>query len=157
MPRATEGSSIKDTWDMLGMRATAGHDTVLQGAVVPDKYIARVVPAGFAGADLFVLAVFQWALTGFANVYYGLARYLVDLTLAGVKKKTSMAISRSSSAISATFQALSIARCLAATISSGHAMPWSTPLVQSSARRSRYGLIASTSMTISAIPCWTAG
>ena len=96
MPRATEGYSIKDTWDVLGMRATASHDTVLEGAVVPDRYIARVVPAGFAGADLFVLAVFQWALTGFANVYYGLARHLVDLTLAGVKKKTSMAISRGS-------------------------------------------------------------
>jgi alkylation response protein AidB-like acyl-CoA dehydrogenase len=56
MPRATEGYSIKDTWDVLGMRATASHDTILEGAVVPDKYIARVVPAGFAGADLFVLA-----------------------------------------------------------------------------------------------------
>jgi alkylation response protein AidB-like acyl-CoA dehydrogenase len=96
MPRATEGYSIKDTWDVLGMRATASHDTILEGAVVPDRYIARVVPAGFAGADLFVLAVFQWALTGFANIYYGLARHLVDLTLASVKKKTSIGISRGS-------------------------------------------------------------
>ena len=74
MPRNTEGYSIKDTWDVLGMRATASQDTILEGAVVPDRYVARVVPAGFAGADLFVLAIFQWALTGFANVYYGLAR-----------------------------------------------------------------------------------
>jgi alkylation response protein AidB-like acyl-CoA dehydrogenase len=96
MPRATEGYSIKDTWDVLGMRATASHDTILEGAVVPDKYIARVVPAGFAGADLFILAIFQWALTGFANVYYGLARHLVDLTVASVKKKTSLGISRGS-------------------------------------------------------------
>ena len=44
----------------------------------PDRYIARVVPAGFAGADLFVLATFQWALTGFANIYYGLAQQLLD-------------------------------------------------------------------------------
>jgi alkylation response protein AidB-like acyl-CoA dehydrogenase len=75
MPRNTEGYSIKDTWDVLGMRATASHDTVLEGAFVPEKYIARVVPAGFAGADLFILAIFQWALTGFANVYYGLSRH----------------------------------------------------------------------------------
>ena len=68
MPRNTEGYSIKDTWDVLGMRATASQDTVLEGAVVPDRYVARVVPAGFAGADLFILAIFQWALTGFANV-----------------------------------------------------------------------------------------
>jgi len=96
MPRSTEGYSIKDTWDVLGMRATASHDTIIQGAIVPDRYIARVVPAGFAGADLFVLAVFQWALTGFANVYYGLARQLLERTVEGVKKKTSIAISRGS-------------------------------------------------------------
>ena len=96
MPRATEGYSIKDTWDVLGMRATASQDTLLEGAFVPDKYIARVVPAGFAGADLFILAIFQWALTGFANVYYGLSRHLLDMSVASVKKKTSMGISRGS-------------------------------------------------------------
>ena len=68
MPRATAGYTIKDTWDVLGMRATASQDTILEGAVVPDQYIARVVPAGFAGADLFVLAVFQWAQIGRAHV-----------------------------------------------------------------------------------------
>jgi len=98
MPRATEGYRIKDTWDALGMRATASQDTILEGAVVPDRYVARVVPAGFAGADLFVLAVFQWALTGFANVYYGLARQLLDRTVESVKRKTSLGISRGSMA-----------------------------------------------------------
>jgi len=98
MPRAAEGYRIKDTWDALGMRATASQDTILEGAVVPDRYVARVVPAGFAGADLFVLAVFQWALTGFANVYYGLARQLLDRTVESVKRKTSLGISRGSMA-----------------------------------------------------------
>ena len=96
MPRATEGYSIKETWDVLGMRATASQDTVLQGAFVPDKYIARVVAAGFKGADLFILALFAWALGGFANVYYGLARRVVDLTVDNLKSKTSIAISRGS-------------------------------------------------------------
>lgn len=96
MPRSTEGYTIKNTWDVLGMRATQSQDTLLEGAVVPDRYIARVVPAGFAGADLFVLAIFQWAVTGFANVYYGLAQHLVDLTVANVKKKTSIGLTRGS-------------------------------------------------------------
>jgi alkylation response protein AidB-like acyl-CoA dehydrogenase len=96
MPRATEGYSIKETWDVLGMRATASQDTVLQGAFVPDRYIARVVPTGFKGADLFILAIFAWALIGFANVYYGLARHAVDLTLDNLKTKTSVALSRGS-------------------------------------------------------------
>ena len=96
MPRASEGYSIKETWDVLGMRATASQDTALQGAFVPDRYIARVVPAGFAGADLFILAIFAWALTGFANVYYGLGRRVLDLTIDNLKTKTSIAISSGS-------------------------------------------------------------
>ena len=96
MPRATEGYSIKETWDVLGMRATASQDTILQGAFVPDRYIARVVPAGFAGVDQFVLTIFAWALTGFANVYYGLARHALDLTIDNLKTKTSIALASGS-------------------------------------------------------------
>jgi alkylation response protein AidB-like acyl-CoA dehydrogenase len=58
-----------DTWDVMGMRATCSQDTVLDGAYVPDKYITRVLPAGNKGADYFILAMFAWALMGFANVY----------------------------------------------------------------------------------------
>lgn len=94
MPRATEGYSIKETWDVLGMRATASQDTVLQGAFVPDRYIARVVPPGFAGADQFVLSIFAWGLIGFANVYYGLARHALDTTVESLKTKTSIGLSR---------------------------------------------------------------
>ena len=32
MPRATEGYSIKETWDVLGMRATASQDTAMSAA-----------------------------------------------------------------------------------------------------------------------------
>jgi len=70
-------------------------DTVLDGAFVPDKYIARVVPMGFAGADLFVLSIFAWALVGFGNVSYGLARRVLELTLDLVKSRSSIALTRS--------------------------------------------------------------
>jgi len=95
MPRDTKGFAIKETWDVMGMRATRSDDTLLEGAFVPDKYIARVVPAGFAGADYFVLAIFAWALGGFANVYYGLAQRVVELTIEHVKSKGSLAMTRS--------------------------------------------------------------
>src|SRR5262249_39710657 len=95
MPRDTKGYTIKETWDVLGMRATRSDDTVLEGAVIPDKYIARVVPAGFARADLFVLSVFAWALTGFSNVYYGLAKRVFEIAVEQVKNKTSLAMTRS--------------------------------------------------------------
>jgi alkylation response protein AidB-like acyl-CoA dehydrogenase len=95
MPREAQGYTIKDTWDVMGMRATRSDDTVLEGAFVPDKYIARVVPAGLAGADFFVLSIFAWALTNFANVYYGLASRMLDLTIEHVKGKGSLAMTRS--------------------------------------------------------------
>jgi alkylation response protein AidB-like acyl-CoA dehydrogenase len=93
MPRDTTGYTIKDTWDTLGMRATKSDDTILDGAFVPDKYIARVLPAG--AADLFVLSVFAWAEPTFANIYYGLAKRAMDLAVEGVKKRTSLAVTRS--------------------------------------------------------------
>lgn len=94
MPRNTEGYRIEETWDVLGMRATQSHDTVLDGTFVPDRYVARVVPAGAAGIDPFVLSIFAWALVNFGNIYYGIARRALDLTLETAKKKRSIALSR---------------------------------------------------------------
>jgi alkylation response protein AidB-like acyl-CoA dehydrogenase len=94
MPRDTEGYRIEDTWDVLGMRATRSDDTILDGVFVPDRFIARVVPAGAAGIDHFVLAVFAWALLGFGNIYYGLAQRALEMTIASVRSKKSIALSR---------------------------------------------------------------
>jgi alkylation response protein AidB-like acyl-CoA dehydrogenase len=94
MPRDAQGYEIQHNWDVLGMRATQSHDTVLDAAFVPDRYIARVVPPGMAGADLFVLATFIWALGGFANVYCGLARCAFDKALAAVQGKRAVTLTR---------------------------------------------------------------
>lgn len=95
LPRDSSGYIVKETWDVLGMRATRSDDTVLENAFVPDKYVARVVPAGAAGLDAFVVSLFAWALMGFGNIYYGLARHAFDQTVAGVKGKKSLALTRS--------------------------------------------------------------
>jgi alkylation response protein AidB-like acyl-CoA dehydrogenase len=95
MPRDTEGFRVEETWDVLGMRATRSDDTVLDGVFIADRHIARVVPAGAAGIDHFVLGVFAWALLGFGNIYYGLARHAYDATIASVKSKRSIALTRS--------------------------------------------------------------
>ena len=93
--RDAAGITIKETWDVLGMRATRSDDTILEGAFVPDTHIARVVPMGFAGADLFVLSIFAWALTGFGNIYYGLARRALEIAVDLVKSRGSIALTRS--------------------------------------------------------------
>ena len=94
LPRDAQGFRIEENWDVMGMRATRSDDTILDGAFVPDKYIARVVPAGAAGVDLFVLGIFAWALLGFGNIYYGLARRALDMTLESVKNKRMLALTR---------------------------------------------------------------
>jgi alkylation response protein AidB-like acyl-CoA dehydrogenase len=95
MLRNSSGYTIKETWDALGMRATRSDDTTLENVFIPDRYVARIVPAGGAGIDTFVLSMFAWALMGFANVYYGLAKRALDRSIAAVKSKSSLALSRS--------------------------------------------------------------
>ena len=95
LPRNTPGVTIKETWDVMGMRATRSDDTILDGAFIPDDHIVRVVPMGLAGADYFVLSIFAWALLGFSNIYYGLAKRMLELTVEQVKNKGSLALTRS--------------------------------------------------------------
>jgi alkylation response protein AidB-like acyl-CoA dehydrogenase len=94
MPRDTKGYSIKDNWDVLGMRATRSDDTVLEGAFVPDKYIARVVPAGAGGVDMFVIGFFTWALVNFANIYYAIGLRTREVLIEQLKSKSSIALTR---------------------------------------------------------------
>jgi alkylation response protein AidB-like acyl-CoA dehydrogenase len=91
LDREADGYSIRDTWDTLGMRATASQDTILAGAFVPDERIARVVPVDFAGADLFVLSIFAWAEPTFGSIYAGIAQRLFDLAVQNAQRRTSIA------------------------------------------------------------------
>ena len=82
---------IVETWNVLGMRATKSDDTILEGVFVPDRYVARVLPPDWAGADLFVLNIFAWALLNFGNIYAGCAQRAFDLAVKSATKKTSVA------------------------------------------------------------------
>src|SRR5207244_12756216 len=93
MTRDTKGYTIKDTWDVLGMRATRSDDTILEGAFVPDRYIARIVPAG--ALDPFVGAIFANALLNFGAIYYAIAERARDLAITSARKRTSLALTRS--------------------------------------------------------------
>lgn len=95
LPRNTPGIEIVETWDTLGMRATQSHDTVLDAAFCPDELTPLVCPAGFAGAGPFHVAVFAWALLGFASVYHGAARRAYDITVAKLPTRSSVALTNS--------------------------------------------------------------
>lgn len=95
MTRDTDGIEIVETWDALGMRATQSHDTILSNAFIPDERVVRVCAPGFAGADLFQVAAFAWALLGFGAVYHGAARRAFDMTVERAHKRSSVALTRS--------------------------------------------------------------
>ena len=70
------------------MRATTSNDTILDQTFVSDEATVLVCPAGFAGAGLFQVALFAWALLGFAGVYSSIARRAYDETIAGVTRSS---------------------------------------------------------------------
>jgi alkylation response protein AidB-like acyl-CoA dehydrogenase len=93
--RSSSRYRIDETWDALGMRATASHDTILDRTFIPDAQVALVCPAGFAGAGPFHVALFAWALLGFGAVYAGIAQRTFDEAVACVHRRTSVALTRS--------------------------------------------------------------
>jgi alkylation response protein AidB-like acyl-CoA dehydrogenase len=91
IPRDAAGYRIVETWDTLGMRATASHDTLLEGVFVPDRHVISVRKPGFAGANAYVLTIFGRFEPTIANIYIGLAQRALDLTIDRIKTKTSIA------------------------------------------------------------------
>ena len=94
LARDASGYEVKEVWDVLGMRATGSEDTVLDGAFIPDDRIVRIVPAGAAGVDLFVLGIFAWALAGFASVYLGLSERIRDVIVEQMTSKGALGMTR---------------------------------------------------------------
>jgi alkylation response protein AidB-like acyl-CoA dehydrogenase len=92
LARGSEGYTVRETWDTLGMRPTRSDDTILDGAFVPDAAIARVVPAG--ALDHFVGAIFANALLNFGAIYYAIAERARDLAIGSARRRTSLALSR---------------------------------------------------------------
>jgi alkylation response protein AidB-like acyl-CoA dehydrogenase len=95
MHRDTPGYRIEETWDTIGMRATQSNDTILDRVFVPDEATILVCPAGFAGAGMFQVALFAWALLGFAGVYASIARRAFDETVTRMHQRGSVALTRS--------------------------------------------------------------
>lgn len=92
LPREASGYSIIETWDAMGMRATRSDDTLLSDAFIPDRYVARIVPAGWSGMDAFVTGIQAWGLCLIASVYVGIAERACELAVDGCQHRTSAAL-----------------------------------------------------------------
>ena len=93
--RDTPRYRIEETWDTLGMRATASNDTILDRTFIPDEAVSLVCPAGFAGAGMFQVCIFAWGLLGFGAVYSAIAHRAFDDTVTRMHERTSVALTRS--------------------------------------------------------------
>ncbi len=69
------GWRVEETWDHLGMRATASHDVILDGAPVPAGHAIDLAPAGRPRYDL---RVGVWNALLVAAVYDGVATAAID-------------------------------------------------------------------------------
>lgn len=83
------GVTITPDWNTLGMRATQSHSTRLDGAVVADKRVARILPVGPSG-DLYTLAIAANFHTLIASVYAGIADRALELAVESAQRRTSL-------------------------------------------------------------------
>jgi len=71
VPRGTPGLETIETWDTMGMRATASHDLLLKDVLVPEQYLVSVRAPG--NVDAGATALFAWFSLSIASVYTGVA------------------------------------------------------------------------------------
>jgi alkylation response protein AidB-like acyl-CoA dehydrogenase len=71
VPRGTPGLEIVETWDTMGMRATASHDLVIKNVRVPAITMSQPRPVG--PIDEQGISLFAWFSMSVAAVYSGIA------------------------------------------------------------------------------------
>ena len=71
LPREIDGMTVKETWDVMGMRATQSNDFELDNVFVPEEDVFHRYPANhFDGTML--KTVWGWAMPTFGAVYLGI-------------------------------------------------------------------------------------
>jgi alkylation response protein AidB-like acyl-CoA dehydrogenase len=71
IPKGTPGVEVVETWDTMGMRATASHDLLLKDATVPEATLVFTRPPG--NLDPEATRLFAWFGLSIAGVYTGIA------------------------------------------------------------------------------------
>jgi alkylation response protein AidB-like acyl-CoA dehydrogenase len=94
MSRKAEGYQIVENWNTLGMRATQSHDTIIDGAFVPNGHVMRRVKPGF-NDDQYIGTLFGWFEPLFGNIYVGIAERALEVAIERAKKKSSISLTRS--------------------------------------------------------------
>ena len=78
VPRGVPGLEIVETWDTMGMRATASHDLVIKDVRVPAA--ARSEPRAAGPVDSQGVSLFAWFSLSVAEIYNGIAMAALKFT-----------------------------------------------------------------------------
>lgn len=84
------GVEVKDDWDAMGMRASQSCTTVLSGAHAPAERVVRRLPPG-PTMDPFIFGIFAAFEILLASVYTGIAQRALDVAVATVHRRRSLA------------------------------------------------------------------
>ncbi|HEY2104794.1 MAG TPA: acyl-CoA dehydrogenase family protein [Candidatus Binataceae bacterium] len=76
--RSTPGLELVETWDAMGMRATASHDLIMKDVRVPAAAMADPRPVGPLGTE--AISLFAWFELSIAAVYTGVAIAAMNFT-----------------------------------------------------------------------------
>jgi alkylation response protein AidB-like acyl-CoA dehydrogenase len=76
--RTTPGLQLVESWDAMGMRATASHDLILKDVRVPAAAMADPRPVGPLGTE--AISLFAWFELSIAAVYTGVATAALNFT-----------------------------------------------------------------------------
>jgi alkylation response protein AidB-like acyl-CoA dehydrogenase len=71
--RATPGVSVVETWDTMGMRASASHDIALEDVQVPVEAVGVRIPPGAPLRNPAIANIGRWFLSLVSGVYLGIA------------------------------------------------------------------------------------
>lgn len=86
--RDSDGITVSDHWDVLGMRASQSRTTRLDRARIRPEHVARRIPAG-RHPDLLVFAITSAFQLLVASVYAGVAERALALAAEGLRRRTS--------------------------------------------------------------------
>lgn len=88
VPGDAAGIAIEETWDHLGMRASASHDVLFADTPIPLDHAAGLVPAGEPDTGVRTPAVMGTMLLLLLSVYDGVARAARDWLVRHLNERT---------------------------------------------------------------------
>jgi alkylation response protein AidB-like acyl-CoA dehydrogenase len=88
VPADAPGITIVETWDHLGMRASASHDVVFDDTPIPFDHAAALLPAGTFDPGVRTAHVMGWMIVLLLSVYDGVAQAARDWLIAYLDERT---------------------------------------------------------------------